>query len=402
MPPVHILTAAQLKGSAWATRYPEKADDLYVVLRTGKKRNVKRIGPPTPENRAEAARKAKAWETVLERQDFATKRIAGPLYDVAVRDFLRRGTGDYAKRTREARKTQLDAIGKLVGDGTTLDRIDSDRVEAVYAALRETRSHRTAMAHLDALSVLYKHHKLTNPVPVARDRIQAAQPKTAATRALDESNCRPVPTATMTKVWKRLDGEALTVALLCHDMGLRIGEALGLQWGDITWGADENDAGRRVRIERSRRGRDVGNTKSGRSRSVSMSRRVRAHLRAVWMERGQPSSGWVTRLSDPKALAERLGRACTAAKVDPIRFKDLRDTYASTLITHGIVLAWISAQLGHGRVAVTERHYARYMAVDGYVNPWIVPDGAVPGDLFVVLEAGNTKSAPRGTEVENR
>ena len=34
----------------------------------------------------------------------------------------------------------------------------------------------------------------------------------------------------------------------------------------------------------------------------------------------------------------------------------MRDTFASTLITHGIVLKWISLQLGHASVATTERH----------------------------------------------
>lgn len=72
----------------------------------------------------------------------------------------------------------------------------------------------------------------------------------------------------------------------------------------------------------------------------------------------------------------------------PIHFKDLRDTFASTLITHGIVLKWISLQLGHASVATTERHYARYMAVDGYQNPWIVPAGSVPSDLFAMIESG--------------
>ena len=44
--------------------------------------------------------------------------------------------------------------------------------------------------------------------------------------------------------------------------------------------------------------------------------------------------------------------------------KNLRDTYASTLITHGITLQWIPIQLGHGSIAVTQRHCAKDMATD--------------------------------------
>jgi hypothetical protein len=39
-------------------------------------------------------------------------------------------------------------------------------------------------------------------------------------------------------------------------------------------------------------------------------------------------------------------------------------------------------------VAVTERHYARYMAIDGYQNPYIVPEGCLPPDLIQLIEAG--------------
>jgi hypothetical protein len=68
------------------------------------------------------------------------------------------------------------------------------------------------------------------------------------------------------------------------------------------------------------------------------------------------------------------------------KVKDLQDTYASTWITHGIVLRWISLQLGHGSLSVTERHDASYMPIDGYRNPWIVADGCLPSDLCAALD----------------
>ena len=92
-----------------------------------------------------------------------------------------------------------------------------------------------------------------------------------------------------------------------------------------------------------------------------------------------------------------MERAATRAKVDKPQFKDFRDTYASTLITHGIVLKWISLQLGHASVSVTERHYARYMAVEGYQNPWIVPDGCLPTDLLSTLDRWNQRSVTKAS-----
>ena len=77
-----------------------------------------------------------------------------------------------------------------------------------------------------------------------------------------------------------------------------------------------------------------------------------------------------------------LLRVCKAAGIAPHRPKDFRDTFATLLVTQGIVLKWISRQLGHGNIGVTERHYARWMDEDGYKNPWQVSDGQVPTDLF--------------------
>jgi integrase len=94
-------------------------------------------------------------------------------------------------------------------------------------------------------------------------------------------------------------------------------------------------------------------------------------------------------------LRNRLLRVCKLARIRDHKPKDFRDTYASTLVTHGIVLKWISLQLGHASIAVTERHYAAYMAMDGYRNPWMVPEGCLPPDLFVSLDRfAGTKRAP--------
>jgi integrase len=38
------------------------------------------------------------------------------------------------------------------------------------------------------------------------------------------------------------------------------------------------------------------------------------------------------------------------------RIKDLRDTYASQLLTAGIQLGYVSAQLSHANVAITAQH----------------------------------------------
>jgi len=55
----------------------------------------------------------------------------------------------------------------------------------------------------------------------------------------------------------------------------------------------------------------------------------------------------------------RMMEACERAKIDrPIRFHDLRHSYASRLATQGVPLAMIAEQLGHSDTRITERNYS--------------------------------------------
>ena len=65
--------------------------------------------------------------------------------------------------------------------------------------------------------------------------------------------------------------------------------------------------------------------------------------------------------------------------------KDLRDTFASQLITAGIQLPYVSLQLGHADQALTARHYAKWVALEGYRAPIELGDGQVPADLLATI-----------------
>ena len=76
---------------------------------------------------------------------------------------------------------------------------------------------------------------------------------------------------------------------------------------------------------------------------------------------------------------------CKAAKIGRYTPKDLRDTYASQLITAGVQLGYVSAQLGHGDLAVTAHHYARWAGGDSYCAPMQLEAGEIPADLLARL-----------------
>ncbi len=64
------------------------------------------------------------------------------------------------------------------------------------------------------------------------------------------------------------------------------------------------------------------------------------------------------------------------------RRKDLRDTFASVLISNGIQLKYVSKQLGHGSIAITEKSYAKWCFGDEYVEPIRLSPSELPADLL--------------------
>lgn len=408
---VYITTARKVRGEAFAAAYPEKADDLWVVAQVEGRKKRKSIGPPTPENWKKAERKAAEWRAAFEQHDLSGAGLLAPSFAEAGQDFLERGLRKRARGTVDTRSSQVRALMRHFGT-TRLDHINALDIAGFWDVLVEQkgRSIRTGRAHLDALSLVFKHAAkscpgLANPVPAARAAILGDIQHTAAFRARDQENCNPLTTDELRRLLpalKRFDNADLLITmLLTYDAGLRLGEALGLQWGDIWWGRDDSDVARHLHIQRSQSGFRVGTTKSGRNRQVAMSQRLRHVLLKRYVAAGRPAPKTRVIIQRwPRHIRWWLSRVCKQAGIRPVRPKDFRDTYASTLVTHGIVLKWVSLQLGHASLAVTERHYAAYMAVDGYQNPWVVLPGQLPPDLFVELDlwAGTTR-APTGTKI---
>ncbi len=65
--------------------------------------------------------------------------------------------------------------------------------------------------------------------------------------------------------------------------------------------------------------------------------------------------------------------------------KDLRDTFASQLLTVGVQLGYVSAQLGHADLGTTARHYARWCGDADYNDPMVRDEAEVPADFLARL-----------------
>lgn len=157
------------------------------------------------------------------------------------------------------------------------------------------------------------------------------------------------------------------------------------------------------------RGVHLGTTKSGRERVVAMSRRLRSALLAFQLEQGRPTKGPIAPLDHAnyrnrhfRALCRKVGVTLAVKADGTTRLhtpKDLRDTFASQLLTTGIQLGYVSRQLGHSDVSVTARHYARWAEGDAYRKPLEVREDEVPADLLSRLKQNPPQfphSAARG------
>jgi integrase len=160
-------------------------------------------------------------------------------------------------------------------------------------------------------------------------------------------------------------GPVIRVIVLTAAMtGLRQSELLGLRWRDVDWTAQ------RIRVRNAWvRGEHSAEGKSDLStrRSVPMTDRLARELDR-WSQRtlygadddlvfAHPQSG---RPLDRTKLTRRFKAACVDAGVRPIRFHDLRHTFATRLAASGQPMRTIQEFLGHADSKTTQiyAHYA--------------------------------------------
>jgi hypothetical protein len=120
---------------------------------------------------------------------------------------------------------------------------------------------------------------------------------------------------------------------------------------------------------------------------VALSRRLRDELAELYRARFEPSpEALVFEGVDPANFRHReWRRILKRAGIGHRALKDLRDTYASQLLTAGVQLGYVSTQLGHADVAVTAHHYAHWIEGDAYREPMRIASGEVPADLLARL-----------------
>jgi len=428
---VSVTTTGKAFGKAWAAARPKQANDLVVVATfttAGKRKRVREIiGADNAANRAKAELRQRQLELAHGFVNGKGGRGSGSVHlqfrAMSARYVERSAADNLAATTREDRRSHLQ-LGGLVdqqlGD-LSLDAIDEVAVLTFAEEFLATgKSVKTLRNYLDSISAVFRWARRStdfsgeSPVPAVRAWLKERSATKAGRAEISKEKAHPIEEggeiaslidasrelathgkkfAMRAKAGRRWE-QTITTSMRDHvalmlmlELGLRQGEASGLAWDDINFGNADGE-GRSVRVHqtRPRGGRLEPTTKSGRERKVEMSRRIASLLREYYLAQGRPD-GKTLILGDidkDNWRNRHWNRSCEAAGIGRRLPKDLRDTFASQLISAAVPLAYVSKQLGHATIEITARHYARWCGSD-YVAPPKLRKGMVPADLLAEI-----------------
>jgi integrase len=184
---------------------------------------------------------------------------------------------------------------------------------------------------------------------------------------------------------------------LAATTGLRLGELLGLAWGDIDFSANTLTVRHSISRDDANRFR-LAQPKSARSRrTIPLPARARLALEtqrtrqrfaraavgeAVWQDRlGLCFTDSVGNPMRPGGVSWRFHKARDAAGIPRVRFHDLRHSAATALLSAGVPMAVISEWLGHAGIAITASTYAA-------VVPELLTEAASAMDRALMGTAG--------------
>ncbi|MBO1436076.1 tyrosine-type recombinase/integrase [Meiothermus sp. CFH 77666] len=348
------------------TNKPRKRKDGRYEVRLSIPENGRRVRISIYGNTAqEAERLAREVKTKAERGQFSRDRTTVTGF---VKAWLERRTQEVRPRTAEAYRYELGLVLPSLKDPQAPDPLGARPLKDVTPAhIRELlddlgkrcsiRTVRQARARLhsifeEALSLELIHRNPVAPVKIKAPR----EAKAKAGRALELHEVQALLTALDAHSDPRT-ALSLRLMLAC---GLRLGEALGLQWQDVDLEAGVLKVSRAYSA-----GRITGPKTHTSARTVPIPRATLERLRAYrdwWREKlgAYPPQGmWVfagNNLDKPleyRAPAHLLTRVAKKLGIPHVRVHDLRHSYGSHLLANGAPLELVSERMGHANPNIT-------------------------------------------------
>jgi integrase len=318
--------------------------------------------------------------------------------------------GERHPRTLEAHRYQLDrhllpALGRRGIASLTVD----DVAELLHQLRRARRSPKTSASALATLQSVMRFARRCGWIvadPVERlEHDERPRPQRRRQRVLGRAEIERLLGACSPR-------DRLMVATVLYT-GLRISEMLGLVWDDVDLPAGVIHV--RAQLSRSHRGAPAQRVAPKTPASVrdvplvaQLARLLSAHRQASRFAQG---ADWVFATARGTPYGHRnvsrraLGRAAQRAGLNddgwpPLRFHDLRHTFASHLIIDlGLDVAQVSRILGHARVTITldiythlfeDARHARDIRARMAASPFaglLEPTTAAPGASVLKLRS---------------
>jgi integrase len=197
------------------------------------------------------------------------------------------------------------------------------------------------------------------------DEIISSNPCQGTTKYCGKDTETSINPLTATEVQKMLESAAglkieLSAAyLVAVRTGIRLGELLALEWSDIDWNKRAMEVSKTYdyRLKKTRL------PKNKKTRTVDLTPSTVEALRGLRKQRKVASiSGLIfTNEKGKRLIYNFLERKVKEVSPRPIRFHDLRHTYATLRIAKGDNIVDVSKQLGHSKVSMTLDQYAHWM-----------------------------------------
>ncbi len=138
-------------------------------------------------------------------------------------------------------------------------------------------------------------------------------------------------------------GYVKSIVIIALNTGMRLGEILSLKWSQVDFSS------KKIRVEK---------TKSGKIRFININTPLLNEFLKLRSSRNQKSYLFFnTETGKPLTTVKKAFKsACGRAKIEGLRFHDLRHTFASRLNAKGVDIETIRSFLGHCDITVTQRY----------------------------------------------
>jgi len=259
--------------------------------------------------------------------------------NIKIIDFIKLYIENYSKPNKKSWKDdryRLMRSADILGKNTYLTKISSLDIEKLKSAkLNEDVTHSTVNTYLRVLKRMFNiamtwGYAQSNPVRKVRMYSEA---EARRDRVLNHEEELRLLDSSKKKLRQ--------IIIFALNTGMRRGEILNLKWEDIDF--EE----RTILIKKS---------KSGKPRKVPINSRLFEEL-IKWKEENKNSHFLFTssRTGKPfKTIRKSWESACKKAKIQKLRFHDLRRTFGSRLALAGVDLNRIKELLGHASIKTTE------------------------------------------------